>query len=658
MASKPGVLFVSRRFPPSKGGMERYAADLSAALSHEVSLRSVVWTRQNKWLSVGALPILFSQAFFKLLTDPSIKIIHSQDALTAPAAWLLGKLFGKPFVTVVHGLDVTYANPLYVHTILPFVRRARKVIANSSATAQAARERNIRNVVVITPGVAAHSPLLGAKKSLDQVGLGHLANKRIVLTVGRLVKRKGVAWFIGNVLPSLVENDPHIVYVVVGGGAGLEEVQAAIQTTGLDEHVEVLGRVDDPVKLALLGAAQVFVMPNIEVKGDMEGFGLVAHEAALAEVPLVASRLEGIADAVVDGQNGTLVTSGDASAFRQAIKKVLAQSKAERNKSGKRAREFTLRTYGWHHIAAMFKTTYETVISEGVPKRRVNLKATLAVLVLVATAVVVMAYLFTHPHVVGVLGRVSAAAVLGILLAYTVAFVGLAIVLYYSVRLYGKRVSSSETVLLNAYSSVTNFFGPGQSGSGVRAVYLKVKHGLKVRSFIFSSLIYYAVYSVLSIMMLLAGAGEWVWAIVAALAACLLSFGIMRVYQRRNRRTDGIVNPIALLGILIGTLIQLTSLAVVYYLEVTSVQHGISLAQAISYAGGANMSLFIAITPGAIGVREALLVLVRSLHHIDNNTIVAAGVIDRAAYLVYLGLLFMVIAAMHGRSRLAAFRKG
>ena len=657
MSHAPNVLFISRRFPPSKGGMERYAADLSTALKQQVTLSPVVWTKQNKWLTVLALPILFVQALGKLLTDRSIQVIHSQDAVTAPLAWLLSKLSGKPFVTVIHGLDVTYSNRIYVHTVLPFVRKAKKVIANSTATADAAKARDISKLVVITPGVSEASPLLGHKKTLEQVGLSMLEGKKILLTVGRLVRRKGVAWFIREVLPSIVKSDDSIRYVVVGGGAELESINEAIAATKMDAHVVLLGKVEDDAKLALFGAADIFVMPNIKVTNDMEGFGIVAHEAALARLPLVASNLEGIADAVADGENGLLVTPEDAAAYVAAIEKVLHFSKSERAEFTRKARAYTLKTYDWQKVATKFRNTYEEVVAEKLPRGKTSLKATLAAIVLIITALVVGDYLYTHPHLVDALVHISFGTILGIIAAYTAAFIGLAMILYYSVQLYGKRISLRETSMLNAYSSVTNFFGPGQSGSGIRAVYLKVKHGLRVRSFIFSSLIYYAIYSVISVVMLLAGAGLWLWAAVAALAAVLVSYGVIRLYRRRSKGREGIVNPAALVGILVGTVLQVASLAVVYYLEVTSVHPGITVQQVVSYTGGANMSLFIALTPGAIGIREALLVVVGSLHHIDNNTIVAAGVIDRAVYMIYLGLLFVAVAAMHGWGKLAAFKK-
>jgi glycosyltransferase involved in cell wall biosynthesis len=73
--------------------------------------------------------------------------------------------------------------------------------------------------------------------------------------------------------------------------------------------------VDDVRRDELMAGADLFVQPNVAVLGDMEGFGLVAIEAAMRGTVVVASDLEGLSDAVQDGVTGDLVASGDAEAW-------------------------------------------------------------------------------------------------------------------------------------------------------------------------------------------------------------------------------------------------------------------------------------------------------------------------------------------------------
>lgn len=653
MAKRPVVLFISRRFPPSRGGMERFAAELSQALVGDCVVIPVVWTGQKRWQTVAALPILFVRGLIKVLNEPSITVIHSQDAVTAPLAWLLAKLSRRPYVTVIHGLDVTYAHPLYGYTILPFVRWSTRVVANSAATAQVGKQLGIRRIKVIPPGVHKTTlPIVDRMATLQKLGLEDQARAKILLTVGRLVERKGVEWFILNALPDIVAERPKLCYVVVGEGPRKAAIMTAIKKAAMQRHVRMLGSVDDDDRQRLYSVSDIFVMPNIKIANDMEGFGIVAQEAALAEVPVVASRLEGITDAIEDGKNGYLVSPADPQAFASTITQLLSHS--GRRAFGRRARRYTQDRFDWSHIALQFRELYTSLPTPKSAKKA--LKTVLATLIICLTLLVVGSYLSTHPRVLEPLARLPIGLVMVIGALYLVVFVALSMILYFSIRLFDKKLSLRENLLLNAYSTLTNFFGPGQSGSGIRAIYLKAKLGLTLKSFFLASLIYYAYYTIVSVLMLLAGAGKWWQASAIAIVVGMISIWLV---QRYKQRADAqlVFRPLALIGILAGTLLQIGSLVLIYYLETMIINREIRLSQAISYTGAANLSLFIALTPAAIGIREALLVLTQSLHHVQNATIIAAGVVDRAVYVVYLGVLFVIVSLMHGKERLAKLRR-
>ncbi len=275
----------------------------------------------------------------------------------------------------------------------------------------------------------------------------------------------------------------------------------------------------------------------------------------------------------------------------------------------------------------------------------------ISITLLLLTVFVVWFYLVKHPEIFTTLKTLKGSLIIAVIIGYAMATIGLAIVLYYSVQLFDKRLTFAETFLLNSYSSVVNFFGPGQGGSGVRAVYLKAKYAIRIRDFVVASLLYYAVYSIFSIIFLFVGAGNFLLAFLATAVTIVVSLMVIARY-RRGKSLPGIAKSSALIGIVVGTAIQIIALTAVYYFELHAVQPNTSIGQAISYTGSANMSLFVALTPGAIGIREALLLFTQSFHHVSTTTIVAAGVIDRAIYIVYLGLLAILIFAVHGRRRL------
>lgn len=366
MNSKPNILFMARRFPPSVGGMERFAFDLSNALGEKVQLQKITWGGSNKWLPL-ILPLFFLRAAWTLLLKSDIKIIHIQDAVQAPIGWLLHIIFRKPYIVVAHGLDITYRNEFYQRIILPFVRRADVVVSISTATKEEADARGVNpdKSRVITLGT--HDDYGNPKP--DRITLakkiGHdLRSKKLLITTGRLVKRKGVEWFIINVLPELVKKDKSILYLVAGDGAEKEAIKAAIGKMSMQDNVRMLGRVSDEVRSLLYQSCDVFVMPNIVVPGDMEGFGIVVHEAAVAGLPVVASNLEGIADALSNGNNGILVKSKDAKAFIKNINQLLDDDKKRRD-FGKKARKYTLSTYSWGKIADRYIDVYNKLDREG-----------------------------------------------------------------------------------------------------------------------------------------------------------------------------------------------------------------------------------------------------------------------------------------------------
>jgi phosphatidylinositol alpha-1,6-mannosyltransferase len=141
---------------------------------------------------------------------------------------------------------------------------------------------------------------------------------------------------------------------VIGEGPEREEILTAASAAGIRGRVHVLGRVADETLDAAYALADVFVMPNVPVAGDMEGFGLVALEASSAGLPVVASALEGIRAAVRHGENGLLVQPEDAPGFARAISAVLGMAPRERWQMAARFASYTRREYGWARVAKRY----------------------------------------------------------------------------------------------------------------------------------------------------------------------------------------------------------------------------------------------------------------------------------------------------------------
>jgi len=357
------VLFIARRFPPSLGGMENFAYDLSETLGKKVELVMITWGGTNKWLPI-VLPVFFSRACFKLITNRDIQIIHMQDALQAPIGWLLSKIFRKPFIVVAHGLDITYHNKFYQKTVIPFVNKADAVINICTSTKEEVLKRGgkVDRQFMITPGTKDfYGKVVRDREKLAKLVGRDLKDRVVVLGAGRLVKKKGGAWFTKEVLPRLVKTSPEVLYVVVGDGPDRASMEESIKKFKLEENMVMLGVISHEDRSLAYQSSDIFVMPNVQVPGNLEGFGMVMLEASVAELPVVAVKLEGTADALKEGTSGVYVKHGDSKGFAKAVERFIVDKKL-RVAIGKKGRVYTLKEYGYEKLTNQYLEVYKYVL--------------------------------------------------------------------------------------------------------------------------------------------------------------------------------------------------------------------------------------------------------------------------------------------------------
>ncbi|HVU68639.1 MAG TPA: lysylphosphatidylglycerol synthase domain-containing protein [Ktedonobacteraceae bacterium] len=273
-------------------------------------------------------------------------------------------------------------------------------------------------------------------------------------------------------------------------------------------------------------------------------------------------------------------------------------------------------------------------------------------LILAATIAAFGYYLATHPGTVDRLRHLPPGTLAVLLALNILSFACLVLATRASLHLYDKKMGRQENILFNAYSSLINFFGPGQSGPDFRGAYLKKRLQLGVKQYLFATLIYYGFFAVISVLFMFAGARPWWQTALLAAGAGAVSLVVIRNYRRRGRvgtaRLD--VRHIGWIGL--ATLLQLAAQVAIFGVELHTVGAQASFGQVLSYTGVANIAIFVALTPGAIGIREAFLLFSQRLHHIDSSTIVAANVVDRGVYLIFLGLLFVLVLSLHAKDKL------
>lgn len=268
------------------------------------------------------------------------------------AVYVVHRLTGVPYVTYVHGEELTTLGrrPVAGWAIRKVLARAGAVFVNSRFTWGQVRGFGVpeTRIRLARPGVdLVRFRPTDAAWLRARYGAG---DNRVVLTVGRLIPRKGQDTVI-RILPEVVRHVP-VVYWVAGEGTQAEQrrLEAIAEEHGVRDRVRFLGAVADSELPALYSACDVFVMLNRSTpEGDVEGFGMVFLEAGACGKPVVGGASGGAGEAVRHGQTGFLVREGDDAAAVSALVRLL-EDPALRERMGGQGRKFAER-HGWERRA-------------------------------------------------------------------------------------------------------------------------------------------------------------------------------------------------------------------------------------------------------------------------------------------------------------------
>lgn len=250
-------------------------------------------------------------------------------------------------------------------------------------------------------------------------------------------------------------------------------------------------------------------------------------------------------------------------------------------------------------------------------------------------------YINQHPEILNEMLKIGVFNSLIIFLLYGGILITNIFITHSTIRLCHKELPLKNSVFLTIYSSVVNFFGPLQSGPAVRAVYLKSKLGLKIRDYTYTMIFYYFAYAAINVSLLFIKNLPILTVLGIAIAIALIVIGTNKLGLKSVKKY--------VLFIFAMTVIQIIFVILIYTIELTSINPTAhyNLIQTITYAASANLSLFVSLTPGAIGVREAFLVVSQSIHNISLSSIVAAGIVDRAIYVFFLIVMFLLSSGLH-----------
>lgn len=353
------ALLVTRNFLPLVGGMENLNQQILIALAREwqVSLCGPKGCREHAGEAavvlesrLSPLPwFLFACAARSLwlaLAMPP-RLVVAGSGLTAPIAWLASRLSRGRAVVYLHGLDLIVPSPVYQRLWLPFIRRCDLAIVNSRHTRELALAKGISpgKIAILNPGATV--PVLDPECAASFRRSTGLGSHPILLSVGRLTRRKGLAEFVELALPVIVSRHPTALLVIVGGEASdalhgsrsseQARIQQIAEASGMSGHVRFAGRLDSSQLQGAYQSAQVHVFPVLEQSTDVEGFGMVALESAAHGLATVAFAVGGVPDAVSDPVTGTLVAPGDYEALAEAVTALLSRPASAMDQSARQA---------------------------------------------------------------------------------------------------------------------------------------------------------------------------------------------------------------------------------------------------------------------------------------------------------------------------------
>ena len=367
-------LVLTELFLPTKGGTavwfdEVYrrvggqsihviTADVPGAKEHDAYHPNAVHRvrlQRHRWLrpeSLGMYATLLVTALAVALRN-QFDAVHAGRVLPEGlVAWLVARVIRRPLLIYSHGEEVTtWRQAMKMRMMIWTYRRADLVIANSEFTRDELVKIGVapERITILYPGVDLDRFRPGLQCDDLKAGIGVGAGEHLIISVGRLSRRKGFDQVI-RAMPMLSKRDLAVHFAVIGTGEDRKYLEALAREMGVSERVHFLGHVHPDDLPRWYNAADVVTMPNREIDGDTEGFGMVFLEAAACAKATVAGLAGGTGSAVVDGVTGLRVDGASTRAVADALSRLLLDPALLRE-MGRSGRLRALKHFSWQHVA-------------------------------------------------------------------------------------------------------------------------------------------------------------------------------------------------------------------------------------------------------------------------------------------------------------------
>ena len=362
------VLFVTNDFGPRAGGIETFIIGLIERRPFGQTIVYTSWqdnaaSYDAEWRRKFGVEVIRDRSKI-LLPTPRValalgKIIRTRGITTAAfgAAAPLGLLSAsmkragvKRSVALTHGHEVWWAKVFPFNLLLRRIGSTVDVLTylgefTQSAISKALTSNAQRAMVKIAPGIDTEH-FAPTDASILRRSLG-LENKKVIVSVGRLVHRKGQDYLIQS-MPLILHQVPNAHLLLVGQGPYLDHLQKLVKEHGLENSVTFIGRVDYKELPQYLCVGDIFAMPSrSRLMGlEVEGLGIVYLEASSCGLPVLAGNSGGAPDAVKQRETGLVVSGTDEKQIASAAIELLNISDSSK-KMGLAGRQWIVNNWRW-----------------------------------------------------------------------------------------------------------------------------------------------------------------------------------------------------------------------------------------------------------------------------------------------------------------------
>lgn len=307
---------------------------------HRLKLERSPWLRPESLLMYARL---LGRSLRIALTHRVLAVLAGRALPEGLVALAVGRLRRCKVLIYAHGEELTgWGRGWKFRTMCFTLRRADHILANSDFTRDTLTSLiGVRpeRIVMTYPTVDVDRLRPGLPFADLRAGIGLADGQRLVLSVGRLQRRKGFDQVV-RALPGLVARGIDVHYAIVGIGDDRDYLMGLAREAGVTDRLHLLGHVAPADLPRWYNACDLFAMPNRDINGDTEGFGLVFMEANACAKPVIAGRAGGTGSAVEEGLNGLRVDGEDVTAVEAGIARLL-QNPEEARRMGEAGRDRT-----------------------------------------------------------------------------------------------------------------------------------------------------------------------------------------------------------------------------------------------------------------------------------------------------------------------------